>query len=474
MAGVETTGIEIVQENERTARPSDLFLPWFASNISVFGMSYGAWILGWGISFVQATIVTILGVVLSFGICGVIAVGGKRGSVPTMVMSRAAFGVNGAKIPGLISWLTSIGWETTLAITAVLATNTVLNRLGWVGEDSLGVKIVAAALVAVLIVLGAVAGYHIIMKMQAVLTWITGIITVIYIMLVFPHISWDALLAIPHGSISSIIASLVMVMTGMGLGWVNIAADWARYQKREVKGASIVFWNTFGGSLGPVVLISFGLMLAGSDADLAENVGLDPVGALAAMLPTWFLIPFLLTAILSLLSGAINGIYSSGLTLLTLGIRIPRPVASLIDGTILTIGTIYVTFFSPTFIGPFQSFLVTLGVPLAAWAGIMMADITLRRRDYDESALFEPSGCYGSFNWVSLGILAVCCVLGWGLVVNGYSDAAFNDWQGYLWVLFGGKDGAMGGSNIGVLLALGVGYAGYFLLSRKRVKAEEA
>lgn len=101
--GIELTGIEIVSEQERTATPRSLFLPWFASNISVFGMSYGAWILGFGISLSQALIVTAIGVIASFAICGVIALGGKRGSVPTMVMSRSAFGVQGAKVPGIIS-----------------------------------------------------------------------------------------------------------------------------------------------------------------------------------------------------------------------------------------------------------------------------------------------------------------------------------------------------------------------------------
>ncbi|KGF05992.1 cytosine permease [Arcanobacterium sp. S3PF19] len=473
MANVEMTGIEIVQDAERTAKPRNLFLPWFASNISVFGMSYGAWILGFGISFRQAAVVAIVGVILSFAICGVIALGGKRGSVPTMVMSRSAFGVNGAKIPGIISWFVSIGWETSLAITAVLATNTILSRLGWAGENSTTVKIIAAALVAALIVLGAVAGYHIIMKMQAWLTWITGIITIIYVFLVVPHIDWTTLTSLPNGSLPAMIGALVMVMTGMGLGWVNIAADWARYQRRDARGSQIVFWNTFGGSLGPVVLITFGLMLAGSDQKLAEGIGIDPVGSLATILPTWFLIPFLITAILSLLSGAINGIYSSGLTLLTLGIKIPRPLASLIDGAILTAGTIYVTFFSPTFIGPFQSFLVTLGVPLAAWTGIMMADITLRRKDYDETALFDPRGRYGSYNPAALVILVVCCVLGWGLVVNGYSDASFNNWQGYLLRFIGGKEGPWGGGNIGVILALAVGYIAYFAVCGNRVRRQE-
>lgn len=471
--GIELTGIEIVKEEERTATPRGLFLPWFASNISVFGMSYGAWVLGFGISLTQALVVAAVGVILSFAICGVIALGGKRGSVPTMVMSRAAFGVQGAKVPGIISWLTSIGWETMLAITAVLATATIFQRLGWVGEDHTAISIVAAIVVAALIVLGAVAGYHIIMKMQAVLTWLTGITTIIYVILVFGHIDWAALAPIPNGTVPQMIGAGVMVMTGMGLGWVNIAADWARYQSRDAKGSAIVFWNTFGGSLGPVVLISFGLMLAGSSPELSDAIGNDPVGALASLLPTWFLIPFLLTAILSLLSGAINGIYSSGLTL-TLGIKIPRPLASLIDGVILTLGTIYVVFFSPTFVGPFQSFLITLGVPLAAWAGIMMADIALRRRSYDERALFDSAGRYGAFNWGALVIMAVACVVGWGFVINGFAeDAAWNNWQGYLLWMVGGKESPWAFGNIGVILALIIGFVAYFGVSRARIARQE-
>ena len=59
--GVETTGIEIIDEAERTARPRDLFWPWFAANVSVFGISYAAFVLGFGISFWQAVLVTVVG-----------------------------------------------------------------------------------------------------------------------------------------------------------------------------------------------------------------------------------------------------------------------------------------------------------------------------------------------------------------------------------------------------------------------------
>src|SRR5699024_11515955 len=116
-----------------------------------------------------------------------------------------------------------------------------------------------------------------------------------------------------------------------------------------------------------------------SKRDWSSDVCSSDLGALISILPLWALVPFWLVAVLTQLSGAILGIYSSGLTLLSLGVRIPRPAAAGVDGVILTIGTIWVVFFAANFIGPFQSFLITLGVPLAAWAGILIADILLRR-----------------------------------------------------------------------------------------------
>jgi nucleobase:cation symporter-1, NCS1 family len=451
---IERAGIEIIPESERTAKPRDLFWPWFAANVSVFGMSYGSFVLGFGISFWQATIVSIIGIVVSFLLCGLIAIAGKRGSAPTMVLSRAAFGVQGQKVPGIVSWLTSIGWETFLAIMAVLATATVITQLGGDG-DSIALRIVATVIVAALIVAASVLGYHTIMKLQSVLTWLTGAVTVLYVILAAPSIDLAAVMARPDGGLGQVIGALVMVMTGFGLGWINIAADWSRYQKRTASDGAIVAWNTIGGSIAPVILVIFGLLLAGSNDDLFAAVQADPIGALATILPVWVLVPFLLTAVLALVSGAVLGIYSSGLTLLSLGIRIPRPSAAAIDGVILTLGTIYVVFFATDFLGPFQSFLITLGVPLASWAGILIADILRRRKDYDEQALFDSRGRYGAWDWISIGTMIVTSVIGWGLVLNGFAEAApWNNWQGYLLFLVGGVDGDWAYANLGVFFAL--------------------
>jgi purine-cytosine permease-like protein len=472
--GVETTGIEIVEESARTARPRDLFWPWFAANVSVFGISYGSYVLGFGIGFWQAVLVTVVGVVLSFALCGVIAIAGKRGSAPTMILSRAAFGVTGQKVPGVVSWLVSIGWETFLAIMAVLATATIFAQLGWAAGTT--TKVVATLVVAALIVTASVAGYHLIMRLQSVLTWLTGLATIVYVALTLDHVDWATVTAVEPGPTQAMVGALVMVMTGFGLGWINIAADWSRYQSRESPGAAIVAWNTFGGALAPTLLVIYGLTLAASDPDLAAGIAVDPIGTLGTILPTWFLVPFLLAAVLALVSGAVLGIYSSGLTLLSLGVRIPRPTAALVDGLILTAGTVWVVFFAESFLGPFQSFLITLGVPLAAWAGIMIADIALRRRDYDEAALFDPRGRYGAWDWTSIALLAVASVVGWGLVINLFADAAsWNNWQGYLLgpLGLGGKDGTWAYANLGVLASLVIGLVGGYLLRRGAVRRQE-
>lgn len=481
-AGIETTGIEIIDESERTAKPSDLFWPWFAANVSVFGIAYGSYVIGFGISLWQACLVAVLGIIVSFAACGLVAIAGKRGSAPTMILSRAPFGVVGQKLPGVFSWIISIGWETFLAIMATLATATVFRELGWASGD--GVKVVAMIVVAALIVAASVAGYHIIMRMQSVLTWLTGIATIGYIALTVDEIDLDAVTAMPNGSGQAVIGAFVMVMTGFGFGWINIAADWSRYQRRSTAGAQIVLWNTIAGSLAPVVLVLYGILLAGSSEELAAGIVNDPIGTLATVLPTWYLVPFLIAAILALVSGAVLGIYSSGLTLLSLGVRIPRPTAAFVDGVILTLGTIYVVFFAESFLAPFQSFLITLGVPIAAWAGIFIADLALRHRDYDEEALFDARGRYGAVNWPAIATLVVATVVGWGLVVNAFArDATWNNWQGYLLEPLGLGEwnaetlewsGNWPFANLGVLLAFVLGFAVTLLVQRGRVRQQES
>jgi purine-cytosine permease-like protein len=469
---VESHGLDVIGDAERKGSPSGLFWPWFGANVSILGLSYGSFALGFGISFWQALAAGVIGIVFSFLLCGFIAVAGKRGSAPTMVLSRAAYGVRGNRLPSAISWLLTVGWETVLTALATMATATVFGRLGWGGGTE--TKVIALIVVGALIVIGGVMGFDLIMRLQTVITVVTGVLTVVYIGLVASHIHWHAVSALPSGSFQVLIGTLVFMMTGFGLGWVNAAADYSRYLPRRSSSRGVIGWTTFGASVAPLLLLLFGLLLAGSSGSLDTAIAADPIGALTTILPTWFLVPFALVAVLGLVGGAVLDIYSSGLALLAAGLRVPRYAAALVDGVVMIVGSIYIVFISGNFLGQFTGFLTTLGVPVAAWCGIILADLILRHRDYDEHDLYQPRGRYGDIALVPLLLTVGGTALGWGLVTN--TAAGWLKWQGYLLSPFGlgGKTGAWSGANLGVLVALVLGFVGTLLLTRGRVRAQES
>ena len=47
---VEQNGINVIAEDERKGKPSDLFWPWCAANISVLAISYGSFVVGFAVS----------------------------------------------------------------------------------------------------------------------------------------------------------------------------------------------------------------------------------------------------------------------------------------------------------------------------------------------------------------------------------------------------------------------------------------
>ena len=470
---VELNGINVISSEERKGKPRDLFWPWCAANIAVLGISYGSFFLGFGVSFWQATFAGVLGTVLSFLLVGVVSLAGKRGSAPTMVLSRAAYGVEGGRLPALLSYILLVGWETVLVSLATLATATVFDRLGWGGGDV--TKIIAFIVIAGFVVFSGVFGFNVIMRVQTILTIALAVLTVGYVALTLGHINTTAITSIPDGSPQAFIGTLIFAATGFGIGWVNSGADYSRYLPRNASSTGVIAWTTVGAAIAPVLLVVYGLLLAASDKDLNGAIAADPVGALTTLLPTWYLIPFALVAIGGLIGGAILDIYSSGLALLTLGLKIPRWQAAGIDGVIMILGTIYVVWIASNFFFPFEGFLITLGVPIAAWCGVFIADMLLRKRDYDETALYKSSGRYGAFNWVAIGSTVLATILGWGLVTNGFAD--WLHWQGYLLdpLGLGPKDnGPWTYANLGVFVALAVGFLGPFIFSRGTVARQES
>ena len=465
---LELNGTNVIHESERQGKASSLFWPWCGANVSLLALSYGSFFLGFGISFWQATAAAILGTVLSFLLVGVSSLAGKKSNAPTMVLSRATFGVKGSMIPGFLSYLVFVGWEIVLISLATLATGTVFMRLGNLDHNT--AMVIGFVIAVGLTVSAGVLGFAVIMRIQRVLTIVTIAMTGVYISLTFGEVDWTAISALPSGSAQGFTGAMIFGATGIGLGWVNAAADYSRYLPRSTSSKSVIGWTVFGASIVPITLVIYGAALSASNKDLSEAIAGDPIGALTTILPSWYLIIFALVAILGLVGGAILNLYSSGLTLISIGLPVKRHVAASIDAVLMLMGAIYFVWIADDFFFPFQGFLITLGVPIATWSAIFVTDV-LMRKSYHETDLYKTNGRYGSWNVGSISVMVIGTFVGWGFVTNSF--ASWLSWQGYFLGLIGGKEGAWAYANLGVFLALLIGFVGYFLVARSSIAKQE-
>src|SRR5439155_186032 len=107
---VEQNGINVISDAERKGRPRDLFWPWCAANIAVLGISYGSFLLGFGVSFWQATVAGLIGTILSFLLVGfvVLTVGHINWGTVTSIPNGSPQAVLGALIFAATGF--GLGW----------------------------------------------------------------------------------------------------------------------------------------------------------------------------------------------------------------------------------------------------------------------------------------------------------------------------------------------------------------------------
>lgn len=470
---IEVNGINVIPEDERHGTPRSLFWPWATASISLFNVSIAGLLAMFGMGFIPTALAAIVGIAASFFLVGLVSVAGKRASAPTMVISRAAFGVRGNAVPTVISYLTLVGWEIVVVVTTVMAATTVFSRLGWAHGTI--VEIIVFAIVVLVVVTAGVYGFRLVTRFQTVVTIASILMTIAYIALTIGNVQWSALVSLGEVSLAGLIGATVVAAAAFGLGWTNSGADYSRYLPRSSSSRAIVRWTTFAGSLVPIVLVVYGLMLVTSDPGLTGQLSDNPIGALVSLLPNSALILLVFLLVLSLGttgSGAMD-LYSSGLTLLTLGLKVPRAAAAGIDGVLMILGSLYLLWFAGSFFGPFEGFLIFLGVPLAAWAGAFIADTACRRADYGSADLFNASGRYGAIGWPALGSMIAAAVIGWGLV-SADTDAPVLAWQGFLLNAIGiPAQSPWRLADIGVIVALLIGFTGTWILGRHRIARQE-
>jgi purine-cytosine permease-like protein len=405
-----------------------MFWTWFAANISILGLPLGAALVAFrGLNTWQAIAVAFIGSVGSFALVGRLSIAGKDGGAPALTLSRAVFGQRGNTGPALITWLSRVGWETISTTTAAYALLALLNHAFGV-HPSTGLTVVCLAVFIACTLLISGLGHATIMWLNKWATVSFGVLNLVVLGFLVGSVDWHQVAQVKAGPLSAVVSGIGFIAAGTGIGWANAGADYARYLPRSVRGGRLVVASAAGAGIPLVLLITIGSLLTAGDSALARSA--DPVFSIDGLLPSWMVVPYLIASVGGLLMSNHLSTYSAGLTMITLGLRVPRTFAVALDVLLMFLGGIYLTLVADDFYGPFTTFLTLLAVPISAWIGVILVDST-RRRTYDAVALMDRAR--GGPYWYTGGF-SLPAVLAWttaivlGLLFTQAATGAHDVW----------------------------------------------
>lgn len=440
---VEQRGIEPVPHDERNGAAGALFWVWFAANISILGLPLGATLVAFQrLTIWQALVVAVIGAAGSFAVVGVVSIAGRRGGAPGLTLSRAVFGVRGNVGPTAVSLLSRLGWETVNTTTAAFVLLSLFTILFGTNGDAKAnpvLTIVAILVFVAATVLVSGLGHAFIVAVQKWATWIFGALNVLVAVFLVVRVNWDVVGSQPAGPVAAMVIGIGTIAAGTGIGWATAGADIARYTRTSVKAGALISASAAGAGIPLVVLVGLGALVSAGDPTLAQAG--DPVAAIRDLLPSWMATPYLIAAFGGLLLSNHLSVYSASLTTLTLGVKVPRVWAVGVDVVVTTLGAMYFMLVADGFYAPFITFISVLAVPITAWLGVFIADMT-KRRWYDPVALLDlrPGGRYwyrGGVAWGALGAWVVAIIIGFlftsiqvGSAHPVYVGALSNSWIG--------------------------------------------
>jgi purine-cytosine permease-like protein len=474
----EEVALESAPKASRRSRSSSQFWAWLGITGSVLPIALAWYANSLGISFSQGVVAIALGTFSSAIVVAVGALAGKRSGLPTLMLSRAAFGVHANGVVATVLALLRVLWTVAIfaivvslgseffkveSLTTVTETNTIY----------LGVSAIAIAAIAVTL---AILGGKVLYRSQQVVGILGVAVVVTMVVATAGLISINDLLAQPSSSWLNVFGLAVLTFSVFGLAWTSTGADFARKLTATTRGASVIGWGLLSLGLIPALIGGYGLALMGSLPRLAK-----PGESAEAALPTMFedlsnaLAPWagytlIASALITIIVVLAMSLYSSNLGLHSIGARTHPGYAQPILGLLSLTGAFFAVVYIIDLWGVIAGYAMIAAVPLAAWSGIFITDVLIRRIAYHEISLSRGYGFYKSVNLVNIIGWAISTAIGLGLI---YSDQPGFAWTGYLADLMVNSE-FWAATSFGIIIAFSVSCLLPVLFGIPRIKRQES
>ena len=238
----------------------DLAFLWFGAAVVIDEIWSGAQVTPLGLAL--GAVVIIAGKFVGNLLLALVAKMGAAARLPTMILSRASFGIRGSVVPAVCNILQLIGWTAYMLIVAAKAVGILF-----------GTELGTAASHAIIIVLGllttawAAGGHRYWKAANGIAAALLVILSLVMTYGVFSrHTLADLAAVTPPAGLSPMLTFDFVI--AMAVSWVPLAADYSRFAVSPRAAAAGTYWGYFFGSSW-MYLIG----LAAGMAYLSQNPG---------------------------------------------------------------------------------------------------------------------------------------------------------------------------------------------------------
>jgi NCS1 family nucleobase:cation symporter-1 len=379
-------------DTERTMGFGNTIMVWLAANMVVTTLLTGTLFVP-GIPYRQAIVIILLGTLLGVTALALVGCIGTRTGLPTMVLTRASFGVRGGTFPALLNLAVLMGWSWVQALLAGIAVNSAVETLTGFSNVPL-FTILCQSLVVFL----ALFGHQGIERVEPFIAVVMIGLALFVFYTAFSTFGLGEFLSLggdPSAGITAAIAFDVVVATA--ISWTVLSADFNRNAKTQLGGIS-------GTVIGYTASTFLAMSLGATAAAYAQLRGGAAQGFDAAVLVDNFGIPAAVVVFLSVMATNTLVVYGMIMSYLNLRPESGFVGPALVIGAVSIVGALW-----QGILDRFLGFLLLIGTFFVPVFAIMLADYWILKRGRYSVAdvLGRGGGAYwytGGFNlpaWVA-------------------------------------------------------------------------
>ncbi|MHB9759534.1 purine-cytosine permease family protein [Streptomyces sp. BYX5S] len=363
---VETAGAEPIPEAERHGGPRQLLWTWASPNIEFATVYIGVIsVLFFGLSFWQAAAALLLGTALGALTQGILSLDGPRFGVPQMAIGRLAFGFRGNVLPsGVNALVAGVGWFAVNSVSAAFALNTLTGL-----RPLPSLLLVVAAEIAIGFI-----GHNFVHAFER---YAFPVLAVVFLLAgVWTFGEADLAAAGGGGGIGGFLLAFSSAW-GYAAGWNPNASDYSRYLPSTANRFRTVLWP----ALGLFLSVSVVSLTGAASATIAAPAGASPTAAFTGHLPSWLAHAVLVAIILGAVSANALNIYSSSMSITSLGLRLPRWLGRSTLVVVTGAAGTAAAWSSLSDAGhAYETFLLVIAYWIGPWLGVVLTERWLSRR----------------------------------------------------------------------------------------------